>query len=144
MFRSRQNVYTSTLLRQHGYVYRVAFGCSLPDVKELVAQMRLATADPESRLYGADLTALAELLWSDEAVRESRLAAPMLYPRGTMTLEVAQRWARTIPTPEVADVLCMYAFQFTIGQQLIDLWLESPEPMLRYCAKALQRRLAVD
>ena len=143
LFRGRQNVVTSTLLRQHGYQYRVAFGCSLPDVKELCQRIREWLADPESPLSGLDVTEVAEALWADTAVRESRLAAPMLYPRGTMTLDVAQRWAQTIPTPEVADVVCMYAFQFgDLGRQLIALWQDSPEPMLRYCAQALIKRLA--
>lgn len=141
LFRGRQNIVTSSLLRQHGYRYTVAFGCSLPDVRQLAAVMQQGLADPGSPFYGLDATALAEALWADERIRESRLAAPMLYPRGTMTVDVAERWARQIPTPEVADVVCMYAFQYGIGRQLIERWSDSPEPWLRYCAQSLKRRL---
>ena len=142
MFRSRQNVYTSSLLRQHGYLYKVAFGCSLPDVKELAAVVRAGIDDAESPFFGLDLTELAEALWADVNIRESRLMAPMLYPRGSVTVEVAVRWAQQIPTPEVADVVCMYAFQFEIGQELIQRWQSSEQPMLRYCAQSLIRRLS--
>lgn len=142
MFRGRQNVVTSTLLRDHGYQYKVAFGCSLPDIKELVAMIQAGLCDSESPLFGLDATELAEALWADVNIRESRMAAPMLYPRGTMTVEVAERWAQGIPTPEVADVVCMYAFQFGIGQELIERWQEAESPMLRYCANSLHHRLS--
>lgn len=98
--------------------------------------------DPESLLYGLDETDVAETLWAEDSIRESKMTAPLIYPRGTMTVETAERWAKTIPTPEVADVICMYAFQFEIGQELISRWMDSEERMLRYCAKSLQKRLS--
>lgn len=142
MMRGRQNVYTSNLLRQHGYVYRVAFGCSLPDVKDIARQIGEGLADAESPLYGLSATEVAEALWADVNIRESRLVAPLIYPRGQMSVETAQRWAATIPTHEVADVVCMYAFQFGIGLQLIDHWINSDDAMLSYCARSLQKRLS--
>lgn len=140
--RSRQNVYTSSLLRQHGYNYRVAFGCSLPDVKDIARQIGEELANPDSLLYGLTSIEVAEALWADVNIRESLLVAPLLYPRGEMSVETAQRWAQSIPTPEVADVVCMYAFQFGIGLSLIELWQDSDESMLRYCARSLQKRLS--
>ena len=142
MFRGRQNIVTSSLLREHGYQYKVAFGCSLPDLKDIAAQIRQGILDSESPFHGLDLTELAEALWADVNIRESRMVAPMLYPRGTMTVDVAERWVQSIPTPEVADVVCMYAFQFGIGQELIARWTSSPDRMTQYCALSLQRRLA--
>ncbi len=142
LFRSRQNVFTSSLLRQHGYIYKVAFGCSLPDIKQIAAMVKEKIADPESQLYGLDETNVAESLWAEDDIRESKMMAPLMYPRGTMNIETAERWAKTIPTPEVADVVCMYAFQFEIGQELISRWMDSEERMLRYCAKSLKKRLS--
>lgn len=142
LFRSRQNIFTSSLLRQHGYIYKVAFGCSLPDIKQIAAMVKDMLQDPESLLYGLDETDVAETLWAEDSIRESKMTAPLIYPRGTMTVETAERWAKTIPTPEVADVVCMYAFQFEIGQELISKWMDSEERMLRYCAKSLQKRLS--
>lgn len=104
--------------------------------------IRAGIDDEDSPFFWTDPTALAEALWADVRIRESRLVAPMLYPRGTMTVEVAERWAQTIPTPEVADVVCMYAFQFDIGQELIGRWQDSEDRMLRYCAESLKHRLS--
>ena len=142
LFRSRQNVFTSSLLREHGYVYKVAFGCSLPDIKQIASMVKEMLADAESPLYGLEETEVAESLWAEDDIRESKMMAPLLFPRGTMDIETAERWAQTIPTPEVADVVCMYAFQYGIGQELITRWKDADEKMLRYCARSLEKRLS--
>ena len=142
LFRSRQNVFTSSLLREHGYVYKVAFGCSLPDIKQIASMVKEMLADAESPLYGVSETEVAESLWAEDDIRESKMTAPLLYPRGTMDIETAERWAQSIPTPEVADVACMYAFQYGIGQELITRWSGSEDKMLRYCARNLEKRLS--
>lgn len=141
LMRGRQNIYTSTLLRQHGYQYKVAFGCSLPDIKAIAQRILELLTDSQSPLFGLSAVQVAETLWADVSIRESLMVAPLLYPRGEMSVETAERWALQIPTHEVADVVCMYAFQFGIGLQLIDRWQDSLEPMLRYCAQNLKRRL---
>lgn len=141
LMRGRQNVYTSTLLRQHGYQYKVAFGCSLPDIKSIAQRIKEGLDDSESLLFGLAPIEVAEVLWADVAIRESLMVAPLLYPRGEMSVETAERWALQIPTPEVADVVCMYAFQYGIGLQLIELWQQRTEPMLLYCVQNLKRRL---
>ena len=99
-------------------------------------------ADPESPLYGVDETEVAESLWAEDDIRESKMLAPLLYPRGTMTVETAERWVQTIPTPEVADVVSMYAFQYGIGQELIERWMDAEPKMMRYCARSLKKRLS--
>lgn len=142
LFRGRQNVVVSSLLREHGYKYKVAFGCSLPDLKELAARILAELDNAESPLYGLSPTEVAEALWADDNIRESKLTAPMLYPRGTMTIEVAERWADSIPTPEVGDIVSMYAFQFSIGEELVARWSESDDPMKSYCARSIAKRIA--
>ena len=142
LFRSRQNVFTSSLLREHGYVYKVAFGCSLPDIKQIASMVKEMLANAESPLYGLEETEVAESLWAEDDIRESKMTAPLLFPRGTMDIETAERWAQTIPTPEVADVVCMYAFQYGIGQELIARWKDADGKMLRYCARSLEKRLS--
>lgn len=128
----------SNLLREHGYQYKVAFGCSLPDVKAVakdIQSMELSESGKE----------LAESLWADTAIRESMMVAPMLYPRGEMDIPTAQRWAEACPTAEVADLLVMYSLQFVKDADgncpLITLWQDSEVRMLRYCSKALDKRL---
>ena len=98
--------------------------------------------NPESPLYGLDITEVSEALWAEDNIRESKMTAPLLYPRGTMTIETAVRWAQSIPTPEVADVVCMYAFQYEIGKELISRWKDAEGKMLRYCSKSLEKRLS--
>ena len=142
LFRGRQNIVVSNLLRERGYNYKVAFGCSVPDIKGVAMMVKDGLQDPESPFCGLDEVELAEALWADENLREAKMAAPMLYPRGTMTVETAERWADGIPTFEVADMVCMYAYQFGIGQALIERWQESGDKMRAYCAKNLIKRLS--
>lgn len=142
LFRGRQNIVVSNLLRERGYNYKVAFGCSVPDIKGVAMMVKDGLKDTESPFYGLDEVELAEALWADENLREAKMAAPMLYPRGTMTVETAERWADGIPTYEVADMVCMYAYQFGIGQALIERWEKSEDKMRAYCAKNLIKRLS--
>ena len=142
LFRGRQNSVVSNLLRERGYNYKVAFGCSVPDIKGVAMMVVEGLADQESPFFGLDQTELAEALWADDNLREAKMAAPMIYPRGTMSLETAERWADNIPTPEVADMVCMYAYQFSIGQQLIERWQQSSDKMRAYCAQNLNKRLS--
>ncbi len=142
LFRGRQNIVVSNLLRERGYNYKVAFGCSVPDIKGVAMMVKEGLQDPDSPFFGLDEVELSEALWADENLREAKMAAPMLYPRGTMTVETAERWADSIPTYEVADMVCMYAFQFGIGQTLIERWEQSEDKMRVYCAKNLIKRLS--
>lgn len=142
LFRGRQNIVVSNLLRERGYNYKVAFGCSVPDIKGVVAMISAGLSDPESPFMGLDVVELAEALWADNNLREAKMAAPLLYPRGTMTVETAERWADSIPTREVADMACMGAFQFGIGLTLIDRWQHSEDKMRAYCAQNLIKRLS--
>lgn len=142
LFRGRQNIVVSNLLRERGYNYKVAFGCSVPDIKGVAQMVIEGLNDPESPFYSLDRIEIAEALWADENLREARMAAPIVYPRGEMSLETAERWADTIPTREVADMVCMYAFQFGIGQQLIERWQNSDDKLRAYCAQNLIKRLS--
>jgi len=142
MFRGRQNIVVSNLLRERGYNYKVAFGCSVPDIKGVAMAIKAGLTDPESPFFGLQEVELAEALWADENLREAKMAAPMLYPRATMTVETAERWAEGITTPEVADMVCMHAFQFGIGQTLIERWRLSDDKMRAYCARNLIKRLS--
>lgn len=142
LFRGRQNIVVSNLLRERGYNYKVAFGCSVPDIKGVAMMVKAGLTDPDSPFFGLEETELAEALWADNNLREAKMAAPMLYPRGTMSLETAERWADTLLTPEVADMVCMHAYQFGIGQDLIGRWKDSDDKMRAYCAQNLIKRLS--
>lgn len=128
----------SNLLRERGYSYKIAFGCSLPDVKAVAKEIEAMTLTES----GKDL---AEALWADTSIRESMMVAPMLYPRGEMSLETAERWAKACATPEIADLVVMYALQFVRNAEgacpLIEMWRDSDDAMLRYCSRSLSKRL---
>lgn len=87
-------------LRKAGDPHSIIMGCLLVDVQGIVQRQREAIDDVET------LKTLALELWNDTNSRECRLAAPMLYPAESMTLEMALQWCRTVETVEVADNLC--------------------------------------
>lgn len=74
--------------------YRIIFGVNLP---QLVA---IAAETPQS-------AQLADELWHNDSTRESMLLAPMVYPPEKFDIEKAREWIADIPTPEVADILCL-------------------------------------
>lgn len=81
-------------MRRMGAPYRIIFGVNLP---QLVA---IAAETPQS-------AQLADELWHNDSTRESMLLAPMVYPPEKFDIEKAQEWIADIPTPEVADILCL-------------------------------------
>ena len=97
-FRLAMNGVVSSSMRAKGMPYKVNFGVSLPQLKQIAAQYR-----PDA--------ALAKCLWS-ENIRESRLLATFLQPRESFSEEEALQWMRQSDTPELADLLCMNLLQY--------------------------------
>lgn len=91
-FAMRNGIIADTL-RQAGSPFRIIFGLNLPQIIDIASQTP-HTAD------------LAERLWANTTTRESRLLAPMLYPREEFDIDTARRWVSSVETPEVADILC--------------------------------------
>ena len=87
-------------LRKAGDPHSMIMGCLLVDVQGIAARTREAIGDAKQ------LAAVASELWSDTNSRECRLAAPMLYPAESMTLDQALQWCASVETVEVADTLC--------------------------------------
>ena len=81
-------------MRRMGAPYRIIFGVNLP---QLVA---IAADTPQS-------AQLADELWHNGSTRESMLLAPMVYPPEEFDIDKAREWIADIPTPEVADILCL-------------------------------------
>lgn len=79
-------------LRDAGYPYRIIFGLNVPQLAEL------------ARLCGYDMD-LADALWSDRGVRESRLLACYLFDPEKIDAEEAFRLACDVATEEEADML---------------------------------------
>ena len=88
-----RNGIVADALRKGGCPFRIIFGVNLPQLSEIAAD---CGASPE----------LAEKLWANTTTRESMLIAPMLMPVEVMDEERVSCWVGSVPSVEVADVLC--------------------------------------
>lgn len=91
-FAMRNGIIADTL-RSAGSPFKIIFGLNLPQIIDIASQT------PHT-------IELAEQLWANTTTRESRLLAPMLYPLEQFDIDTARRWAATVETSEVADILC--------------------------------------
>ena len=114
-------------LRKAGDPHHIIMGCLLVDI-QAIAQRQREALDSNSRL-----AELAEELWQDTQSRECRLAAPMLYPPQSMTLEHALRWCETVETVEVADNLCHKLLRhIPEAEGLFQRLIAVEQPLMRY------------
>lgn len=91
-FALRNGVIADTM-RRAGDPHRIIFGLTLPQLKEV------------SESIGVD-SGIADVLWENKTTRESRLLAPMLYERNTLSLEKAREMIEGVMCVEEADILC--------------------------------------
>lgn len=97
-FRLAMNGVVAASMREKGADYKVIFGVSVAQLKAIASR------------YSPDKE-LAEALWS-ENIRESRLLATYLFPRGEMDRATAFRWIGSADVPELGDILCMNVLQY--------------------------------
>lgn len=95
-FRLGMNGVVSTSMREKGMNYKINFGLSLPQIRDIAKKY------PQN-------SEVAEILWK-ENIRESKLLATMLYPLIDMTLDKAEEWISSIEYNEVSDIVSMYLF----------------------------------
>lgn len=88
---------TADVLRRGGVPHKTIFGLQLPQIKRLAE--RYAELAPEARLE------LAERLWADSDVRESRLLACYLFPPELVSPERMEELTATVRDREEADLL---------------------------------------
>lgn len=98
-FYAMRNGMLAAQMRQGGVDYRINFGLTIPQIKDIAAELIA------SGLSAAELASLARALWDNESTRESRLLAPMILPPEEAP-EVAARWMEEAQTAEIADMLC--------------------------------------
>lgn len=87
-----RNGIVADALRKAGMPYKVIFGLQVPQLAQI------------ARSYEPSIE-LAEQLWTDKEVRESRLLAAYLFPAGEITKEKAIELMRSVQTPEESDML---------------------------------------
>ncbi len=120
LYRHYMNGMVAQSMREKGMSYRVNFGLTMPLLRRIA----------ESVPHRLDI---AEELWQDKGVRESLLLAPMVCPAGEFGYADACRWAREIPTTEVADFCCKFLFAaMPSARQLAVEWVASEIDMVAY------------
>lgn len=92
LFFTYRNGAVADTLRRYGLPYKIIFGLHVPQLAQIAAGL---TPSEE----------LADRLWSDYDVRESRLLATYLYPIDAVSPEKALQLSRECRTEEEADML---------------------------------------
>ena len=87
-----RNGIVADTLRKAGMPHKVIFGLQIPQIAAIAKD-----PTPSSEL--------AEALWNDSEVRESRILATYLFPVDEMSLEKATWLLGSVRTPEESDML---------------------------------------
>ena len=87
-----RNGIVADTLRKAGMPHKVIFGLQIPQIAAIAKDLT-----PSSEL--------AEALWNDSEVRESRILATYLFPVDEMSLEKATLLLGSVRTPEESDML---------------------------------------
>ena len=125
-FAFRNGIITDKL-RKAGDPHHMIMGCLLVDIIGIVSRVREAIGDM------AQMEAIASELWSDTNSRECRLAATMLYPAESMTLDLALQWCESVETTEVADNLCHKLLRhLDFADALFRQLITQDQPLIKY------------
>ncbi len=87
-----RNGVIADVLRKAGMPYKVIFGLQIPQLAEIARGLEPSTA-------------LADALWADSEVRESRILACYLFPPAEVSEEKARALLASVRTPEERDML---------------------------------------
>lgn len=129
-FFARRNGIVADALRKGGEDYKTIFGLQVPD---LAAISRTLTQN----------TALADALWADTEVRESRLLACYIFPPEEVDFEKATRLAREIRNREEADMLGFRLMKrLPFAAEVADSLRTDSSPLMQYMALAIDRHLS--
>ena len=112
-------------LRKAGCPHRMIFGVNLPQLVGVASEFEPSAA-------------LADELWADKSLRESRLTAAMLYPVEELDRKRAGEMINDIMWQEEADILCFKLLRKTdFAAQLAADLCESEFPLKRYAGLRL-------
>ncbi len=125
-----RNGIVADTLRNAGMPYHIIFGLQLPQLSQIARSITPSVS-------------IAKELWEDKNVRESRLLACYLFPKEEVSQDLALELARSVQTPEEADILCFRLLRYLPFAPALAAELEdSDNPTVTYCSKALRRNLA--
>ena len=125
LFFAYRNGVVADVLRRSGMPYKMIFGVDVPSITEI------------ARRIGYD-NELAEKLWSETDVRESRILATYLFDPACVSIDKARRLVSEVRTREEADMLVFRLIRkLDYANSLIDE-LKDKEEFAR-AAEALER-----
>jgi len=127
-FRLIMDGVASASMRDKGLNYHLNWGAKITDLQKM--------ADETGKDYS-----LAIDLWK-ENVRECRLLALMIMPAERMLPEVAELWAETLGTVEMAEMAAFYLFQYLDdAPRLAFKWIASTDMLQEICGFMTLARL---
>ena len=87
----------SRSMREKGLDYKINWGVSIPDLRQMASQ------------YGKDY-ALAIALWKED-IRECKILATMIMPPEEMLPEIVELWMEQTPSQEIAEMAAFNLYQ---------------------------------
>lgn len=130
LFFSYRNGALADTLKGAGHPCAVVFGLMIPQIADIARQQ---TPSLE----------LAQHLWDDTGVRESRILATYLFPPQEVTREHALRLASEVRNAEEADMLAFRLLKrLPCAPQLLDDIASLGTPMAPYLHRSLTRHLS--
>lgn len=131
-----RNGIIASKLRNAGDPHAIIMGCLLVDIIGITDRAREAIGDE------VDLATVAQELWNDTNSRECRLAAPMLFPAGLMSSQLALTWCKGIETTEVADNICHKLLRHIAdSQEVMNSLITQEDMMAKYTGYRLMLNL---
>lgn len=124
-----RNGIVSDTLRKAGMPYSIIFGLQLPQIAQIASSVSKSAI-------------LADSLWEEKGIRESRLLACHIYPCQEINFEKALALASDVQTQEEADILCFRLLrQLEFAEKLANTLLAHRTPITVYCGHALMRNI---
>lgn len=116
-------------LRKAGMPYKTIFGLQIPQLAHI------------ARSYKPSME-IADELWNDKDVRESRLLATYLFPIGQISEEKALELMRYAQTPEESDMLAFRLLKrLPYASELLDV-AQSDTSIPTFAVESLKRHLS--
>ena len=126
--RQAMNGIVSTSMRKWGLDYKVNFGLTIQQIKDV------------AKRYSPDAS-LAETLWS-ENTRELKIMSTLLYPIDSYREETADKWAQEIMNQEIREQICFNLFQkLPYAENLSMKWSKNETSSIRATGYWLLSRL---
>ena len=124
-----RNGIVADALRKAGMPYKVIFGLQVPQLAQIARGLKPSME-------------LADQLWADKEVRESRLLAAYLFPIDYVSEEKAINLMRSAQTPEESDMLAFRLLKrLPYAPALLDA-VQSDPSIPTFALESLKRHLS--